>query len=72
MNCSLHAQSKGAITTQKIVDNGSKGDIILGEKSKKDQLNNTLVFVHPGDSICRKDIIQFSKKIRRNQIKKGR
>ena len=71
MNCSLHAQSKDSITAQKIIDKGSKGDIILGEKNKKDQINNTPVVLHPGDSICRKDSIQSSKKFRRNQNKKG-
>ena len=71
MNCSLHAQSKDTIPAQKIIDKGSKGDIILGEKNKKDQLNNTPVLLHTGDSICRKDIFRSSKKFRRNQIKKG-
>ena len=72
MNCSLHAQSKDTIVTQKIIDKGSKGDIILGEKNKKDQLTNTPVLLHPGDTICRKDIIRSSKKLRRKQNKKGR
>jgi|GEM_PF-2269420 len=72
MNCSLHAQSKDTVPAQKIIDKGSKGDIILGVKNKKDQLNNTPVFLHSRDSICRKDIIGSSKKSSRRQIKKGR
>lgn len=71
MNVSLHAQSKDTIAAQKIIDKGTKGDIILGEKNKKDQLNNTPVLLHPKDSICKKENIQSSKKARRKQIKKG-
>lgn len=70
MNASLHAQSKDSIPAQKIIDSG-KGDIILGEKNKKDQLKNTPVLLRPTESFGRKDIIRSSKKIRRNQIKKG-
>ena len=71
VNCSLHAQSKGTITARKIIDKGAKGDIILGERNKKDQLNHTPVILHPRDSIGRKDIIRCSKKLRKTQIKKG-
>jgi len=70
-NCSLDAQSIDTISAQKVFEKGSKGDIILGEKNKKDQLNNTPVLLHTGDSVCRKDIFRSSKKFRRNQIKKG-
>lgn len=71
INCSLQAQSKDTITAQKIIDKGSQGDILLGIKNKKDQLNNTPVFVRQGDSICRKDMIDSLKKFRRTQTKKG-
>lgn len=71
MSSFLHAQSKDTITAQKIINKGTKGDIILGEKNKKDQLNNTPVFLHSKDSICKKGSIQSSKKVRRKQIKKG-
>ena len=67
----LHAQSKDTIPAQKIIDKGSKGDIILGEKNKKDQLNNAPVLLHPKDSVCRKDSIKSSKKTRTKQNKKG-
>ena len=67
----LYAQSIDTIPAQKIIDKGSKGDIILGEKNKKDQLNNTPVLLHPQDSVCRKDNTRCSKKIRRKQNKKG-
>jgi hypothetical protein len=70
MNCSLSAQSKDTITTQKIIDKGSKGDIILGEKNKKDQLNGTPVSLHAKDSVCRNDA-RSSKKLRKKQNKKG-
>lgn len=71
MNYSLQAQSKDTTTAQKIIDKGSKGDIILAEKNKKDQLNNAPVLLYSKDSICRKDTIRSSKKLRRNQNKKG-
>lgn len=71
MNGSLHAQSKDSITAKKIIDKGSKGDIILGAKNKKDQLKNTPVLIHHSDSICSSDKLRPSKKFRRNQIKKG-
>lgn len=67
----LHAQSRDTTTTQKIIDKGSKGDIILGEKNKKEQLNNSPVLLHPQDPICKKDSTRSSKKIRRKQNKKG-
>ena len=71
MNCTLLAQSKDTMTAQKIIDKGSKGDIILGVRNKKDQLNHPPVLLHPKDTICRKVIIRSSKKIRKHQIKKG-
>ena len=71
MNCSLHAQAKDTTTAQKIIDKGSEGDIILGEKNKKDQLNNAPLSLYLKDSICGKGIIRSSKKLRRNQNKKG-
>lgn len=71
MSSFLHAQSKDTITTQKIIDKGSKGDIILGEKNKKDQLNAAPVSLRPGDSICRKDSTRSPKKSRKKQNKKG-
>ena len=71
MNCSLHAQSKDTTTAQKMINKGSEGDIILGEKNKKDQLNNAPVLLYSKDSICRKGIIRSSKKLRRNQNKKS-
>ena len=70
VNCSLFAQSKDTITAKKIVDSGSKGDIILGEKNKKDQLNDTPVLLYSNDSACKKDV-RSSKKLRRKQNKKG-
>ena len=67
MNCSLSGQSKDTIAAQKIIDKGSKGDIILGEKNKKDQLNSPPVSLHAKDSVCARS----SKKLRKNQNKKG-
>ena len=67
LSCSVYAQSKDTMTTQKIIDKGSKGDIILGEKNKKEQLNNTPVLLHTKDSVYRKNVIRPSKKIRRKQ-----
>ncbi|HEX6847269.1 MAG TPA: hypothetical protein VF144_09835 [Chitinophagaceae bacterium] len=70
MNCSLSAQTKDTIATQKIIDKSSQGDIILGEKNKKDQLNAPPVSIYSKDSACKKDI-RSSKKLRRKQNKKG-
>ena len=70
MNCSLSGQSRDTITAQKIIDKGSKGDIILGEKNKKEQLNNPPVSLHAKDSVCRSDA-RSSKKLRKKQNKKG-
>lgn len=67
----LHAQSKDSIPTKKIIDNGSKGDIILGEKNKKDQLKKTPVLLHPTKSFGRKEIIRSTRKSRNDQNKKG-
>ena len=71
MNCALHAQSKDTTTAQKITDKGSKGDIILGEQNKKDQIKKSPVLLQPGDSFGRKDIIRSSRKFHKKQIKKG-
>ena len=67
----VYAQSKDTTTAQKIIDKGSKGDVIIGEKSKKNQLNNAPISLYAKDSLCRKDSIQPSKKSRRKQNKKG-
>lgn len=67
MSCSLRAQSKDTITAQKAIDKGSKGDIILGEENKKDQLKDTPVLLRPTASFGRKDIIRSSKKNRRTK-----
>jgi len=70
MNCSLNAQLKDTTSAQKIIDR-NKGDIILGEKNKRDQLKNTPVLLRPTESFGRKDIIRSSKKSRKTQNKKG-
>ena len=67
VNCSLHAQSGDTLSAKKITEKGSKGDIILGEKNKKDQLNHVPVLPGSKDSLYRKDVIQPTKKIRRKQ-----
>jgi len=66
-NCSLDAQSTDTLSAQQAIEKGSKGDIILGEKNKKNQLKDTPVLLHQKDSVCRKDVLQFSKKLRRKQ-----
>ena len=67
LNCSLNAQSTDTLPAQQIIEKGSKGDIILGEKNKKDQLKDTPVLLHQKDSVCRKDVLRSSKKLRRKQ-----
>ena len=71
INCSLHAQTKDTLSAQQLIEKGSKGDIILGEKNKKDQLNDIPVLLHSKDSVCRKDVLRSSKKSRKKQTKKG-
>ena len=66
-NCSLDAQSIDTLSAQHIIEKGSTGDIILGKKNKQDQLKNAPVLLHQKDSVCRKDILRSSKKLRRKQ-----
>lgn len=66
-NCSLDAQSIDTVSAKQIIEVGSKGDIIRGKKIKKDQLKDTPVLLHQKDSVCRKDILPSSKKLRRKQ-----
>ena len=55
------------LSAKQVIEKGSKGDIILGEKNKKDQLKDTPVLLHQKDSVCRKDVLRSSKKLRRKQ-----
>ncbi len=66
-NYSLDAQSADTLSASKVIEQGSKGDIILGKKIKKDQLKETPVLLHQRDSVCRKDVLRSSKKLRRKQ-----
>ena len=67
LNSSLDAQSIDTLSVQQVIEKGSKGDIILGEKYKKEQLKTTPVLLRQKDSVCRKDVLQSSKKLRRKQ-----
>ena len=67
INCSLDAQSPDTLSAKQVIEKGTKGDIILGEKNKKDQLKDIPVLLHQKDSDCRKDILRSSKKLRRKQ-----
>lgn len=67
LNCSLHAQSIDTLSAKQVIEKGSKGDIILGEKIKKDQIKATPLSLHQKDSVCRKDVPLSSKKLRRKQ-----
>jgi len=67
INCSLNAQSKDTLSAKQVIDNGSKGDIILGEKNNKDQIQDTPVLLHQKDPVCRKDALRSSKKLLRKQ-----
>ena len=66
-NCSLDAQSIDTLSAKRVIEKGSKGDIILGEKNKKDQLKDTPVLLHQTDSVYRKDVLRSSKKLLRKQ-----
>ena len=67
LNCSLGAQTTDTSSAKQIFEKGSKGDIILGEKNKKNQLKDTPVLLNQKDSVCRKDVLRSSKKLRRKQ-----
>lgn len=67
INCSLNAQSKDTLSAKQLIEKGSKGDIILGEKNKKEQLKNAPVLLQLKDSVCSKKDIRSSKKLRRKQ-----
>lgn len=63
----MDAQSIDTLSAKRVIEKGSKGDIIIGEKNKKDQLKDTPVLLHQTDSVCRKDVLRSSKKLRRKQ-----
>jgi len=65
-NCSLDAQSIDTLSAKRVIDKGSNGDIIIGEKNKKDQLKNPPVLLHQTDSVCREDVLRSSKKLPRH------
>lgn len=69
INCSLFAQSIDTLSAKQAIEKGSKGDIILGEKNKKDQIKDTPVLLHQKDSVCRKDASRSSKKLRKTKLK---
>jgi len=66
-NYSVDAQSIDTLSAKRVIEKGSKGDIIIGEKNKKDQLKDTPVLLHQTDSVCRKDVLRSSKKLHRKQ-----
>ena len=68
-NCSLDAQSIDTLSAKRVIEKGSKGDIILGEKNKKDQLKDTPVLLYQTDSVYRKDVLRSSKKLLRKQYR---
>jgi len=67
INCSLAARSIDTLSAKQVIEKGSKGDIILGEKNKKDQIKDTPVLLHQKDPVCGKDTLRFSKKLRKKQ-----
>jgi hypothetical protein len=67
LNCSLDAQFIDTPSAKQVIENGSIGDIILGEKNKKDQLKDTPVLLHQKDSVCIKDVSRPPKKLRGRQ-----
>lgn len=71
VNCSLNAQSKDTLSAKQLIEKGTKGDIILGEKNKKDQLNAAPVLLQSKDTVCNKKDIRSSKKLRRKHSKKN-
>lgn len=67
LNCSVDAQSIDTLSARQVIEKGSKGDIILGEKNKKAQLKETPVLLNQRDSGFRKDVPRSSKTMRRKQ-----
>lgn len=45
------AQSKDTVPAKKIIEQGTKGDIIVGNENKKAQLNASPQSLHQGDSL---------------------
>ena len=71
LNCSLNAQSIDTLSAKQVIEKASKGDIILGEKNKKDQIKDIPVLLHLKDSVCGKDVLGSSKKLCRKQNRKN-
>ena len=67
INYSLNAQSTDTLSARHVIEKGSKGDIILGDKNKKDLLKDTPVLLHQKDPVCGKDTLRSSKKLRKKQ-----
>ena len=51
INCFLDAQSIDTLSAKQVIEKGSKGDIILGEKNKKDRMKDIPVLLHQKDSV---------------------
>jgi hypothetical protein len=71
INHSLNAQSTDTLSARHLIEKGSKGDIIVGEKNKKDQIKDSPVLLHQKDSVCGKDALRSSKKLRKKQNKRN-
>ena len=71
INDSLNAQSRDTLSARQVIEKGSKGDIILGEKTKKTQLNDSAALLHLKNSVCSKDSIRSSKKLPRKRSRKN-
>jgi hypothetical protein len=71
INYSLNAQSRDTLSAQQVIERGSKGDVILGEKIKKAQLNDTAVLLHSKNTVRSKDAIRSSKKLARKRSRKS-
>ena len=70
INVALHAQSKDTLSARQVIENGSKGDVILGEKIKKAQLNDSAVLLHSKNNVRSKEAIRSSKKTSPETIQK--
>jgi len=59
----IMAQSKDSVPARKVVENGTKGDLIVGKENKKSQLNA------PTQSLQQKDSLKPSTQPKKKKIK---
>jgi hypothetical protein len=67
----IMAQAKDSAPAKKVVEKGAQGDIILGRKNKKNQLNASPQQLQQKDSVQREASTQSKKKKSKSKGRKG-